>query len=1149
MVVSGGSTLSAVTDFLLSSPTSSQYDSEAKRGCLAVALKLLQPTLDNLLGKIHTEFVAADAGGALNGTETALLKAVALLMDVSDTGIIRSQEQLLWYLAKETDWKQEQRMKALAILVKSPTLETRSLLQCALRLQHVAAVSALSVLIDAPPAATREEARQNVVIRLDKGGISKAIASNMLQILGTVMKCEPTVAALTSRLQNGVETWRRETREAVRRLVAAGNATSLKLRTADVLALRKSPRAEQLTELTRMLDVTPGKVQSIPTAIIGCLAEQKIEKAEDKSLHEAIIAALAVALDAPASTATDGGFESLARHIGAGSDDLCTAELRLLGFAALLQTDPKRDAVLFRVGKAVKGKSCPVKLGLDIMRCVILGETLGSGAVSNTTAEKLAKALQSDKDLSRETRTLVGDLLKLPGRESHVKDEIKEEGKVKDEMKVKEESKQAKISPKKEEKVKAESVGDVPGGGRFGLGLLELEKFSSDEDDNAEVKAEKDVKDEDVKQEGEDEDFDVAAYRAMLEDGEGSEEEEMDGIEDSQTDDEWDDRSISPDIEFEESEEEILAASKFEDEDNDFGFGTCGGGGLSGGLFGEEDAEADGTKPVTKKSKLILKEGQGSAIKLKRKGNYPLGAPRIVFPSLIWRGGDVLVVNKPADWICSASDVDKKKGRPLDPNEKCYNKGFKDLTDLQNYKFADREKKYIHWWSQLCHNLDEKRYSTLFDEDQNYGLCHRLDRETSGSVLFGLTDLARTQMRECFHRHYVRKMYVCLAHGHLDKKEQLIDKNLEAMGQKARLHPNGKRARTHCKVLFKCTRELEGGGRENFSFCTCEIAEGRMHQIRLHMAAGAGNPIVSEFYYQKPRQMIEDRRWCPRVFLHAYAVGMPDVSGDHRRIAISGPPGCDAGDVDQSSVTKVPDDKQEWHCCVSPIDEVLRDALRTLKPVEGDEKGAEIHANLLSHGLLDLKHENVHAMGTVCREEQIDSIFFPWSSKVNPIEPGDLGKPRDGFGLPANKEEREWEKGRRKGAKGAKGGKKGKGKRGRDDSRGRGWNDAPRRKGRGRDRSWSRGWGDRSPGRRGMARGDSRSPSWRGKGGKGDRRGLRPRRGLSLGRSRSPRRGDDFLSDGDDYDDRGPRGRYNDRGLRRGERSPKRVVLTAVDRR
>ncbi|CAE7291505.1 unnamed protein product [Symbiodinium sp. CCMP2456] len=56
------------------------------------------------------------------------------------------------------------------------------------------------------------------------------------------------------------------------------------------------------------------------------------------------------------------------------------------------------------------------------------------------------------------------------------------------------------------------------------------------------------------------------------------------------------------------------------------------------------------------------------------------------------------------------------------------------------------------------HEADREQYPNLFDVDQNYGLCHRLDRETSGTVLVGVTKKSRTQMRECFHRHYVRKL-------------------------------------------------------------------------------------------------------------------------------------------------------------------------------------------------------------------------------------------------------------------------------------------------------------------------------------------------------------------------------------------------------
>ncbi|CAK9019918.1 E3 ubiquitin-protein ligase RING1 (RING finger protein 1) (RING-type E3 ubiquitin transferase RING1), partial [Durusdinium trenchii] len=365
----------------------------------------------------------------------------------------------------------------------------------------------------------------------------------------------------------------------------------------------------------------------------------------------------------------------------------------------------------------------------------------------------------------------------------------------------------------------------------------------------------------------------------------------------------------------------------------------------------------------------------------------------VEYPNMIWKGEDICVVQKPADWICSASDVDKKKGRKLDPNEDLRNKGFKVMKDLLDYKFAEREKKYIHWWIQLMHETNREEFPNLFDVDQNYGLCHRLDRETSGTVLVGITKKSRTQMRECFHRHYVRKLYVCLVHGFIDKAEQTVDRNLEAMGQKAKLDRRGKRARTHVKVLGYFTRTHKSGRVDQFTLCTCEIAEGRMHQIRLHMAAALGSPIVSEFYYQKAKQMIEDRRWCQRVFLHAYAVGFPDMG------ATNDDDEEEEGNCEEDDEEKlrVEDTEQEWHCCICPLTNELRKVLKDLKPTKCQLKGIQAETMLqscLDSGLINPNHKEVHCKGTVQRGQLIDEIYFPWSSKVNPIAVGDLAKVR-----------------------------------------------------------------------------------------------------------------------------------------------------------
>jgi len=160
------------------------------------------------------------------------------------------------------------------------------------------------------------------------------------------------------------------------------------------------------------------------------------------------------------------------------------------------------------------------------------------------------------------------------------------------------------------------------------------------------------------------------------------------------------------------------------------------------------------------------------------------------------------------------------------------------------------------------------------------------------------------------------------------------------------------------------------------------------------MSGALGAPIVSEFYYQKPRQMMEDRRWCARVFLHAYAVGFPDVSGESPRVGASS---ARCGLVEEERM----DTEQEWHCCVCPLTPELRAALQDMTPK--DEEARVLMDTIGETGLLDVKHEAVHVMGTEGRKGEIDDKYFPWSSEVNPIEVGDLGKARDWYGQPVSK--------------------------------------------------------------------------------------------------------------------------------------------------
>merc|ERR1740123_2620337 len=101
--------------------------------------------------------------------------------------------------------------------------------------------------------------------------------------------------------------------------------------------------------------------------------------------------------------------------------------------------------------------------------------------------------------------------------------------------------------------------------------------------------------------------------------------------------------------------------------------------------------------------------------------------------------------------------------------------------------------------------------------------------------------------------------------------------------------------------------------------------------------------------------MVEDRRWCNRTFLHAYAVGFPDVSGE-RRVGSDGLDECGMIESDRR------DTEQEWHCCICPLTPELRQALRDMTPK--NEEAKILLDNISETGLLDRKHEAVHVMGT-----------------------------------------------------------------------------------------------------------------------------------------------------------------------------------------
>lgn len=149
-------------------------------------------------------------------------------------------------------------------------------------------------------------------------------------------------------------------------------------------------------------------------------------------------------------------------------------------------------------------------------------------------------------------------------------------------------------------------------------------------------------------------------------------------------------------------------------------------------------------------------------------------------------------------------------------------------------------------------------------------VVHRLDKETSGALVFGRTWLAKRHLADLFRRHAVDRVYLALAHGYIEREATIESMLLEDRGDglrgsaRGRAGAQGRKAVTHIKPVAQLP--LEGGA----TLLEVRLETGRQHQIRIHLSE-RGHPIVGERVYIRrfPGPVIP----AARVMLHARTLG------------------------------------------------------------------------------------------------------------------------------------------------------------------------------------------------------------------------------------------------------------------------------------
>ncbi|MEO8702225.1 MAG: RluA family pseudouridine synthase [Kofleriaceae bacterium] len=161
-------------------------------------------------------------------------------------------------------------------------------------------------------------------------------------------------------------------------------------------------------------------------------------------------------------------------------------------------------------------------------------------------------------------------------------------------------------------------------------------------------------------------------------------------------------------------------------------------------------------------------------------------------------------------------------------------------------------------------------------------VVHRIDRATSGLLMFAKTKRAEVGLAAQLREHTMERTYLCVAHGNVASRRiesfLVADRGDRLRGSTSRVD-QGKRAVTHVEA-----RETL----RDATLCAVRLETGKTHQIRIHLSE-AHHPLVGETVYNRDFEAAGRRQiTAARLMLHAATLGfVHPITGD--RVELSSP--------------------------------------------------------------------------------------------------------------------------------------------------------------------------------------------------------------------------------------------------------------------